>query len=69
MMNTHNKEKVLEEVFVSPFVKTNKADALVVLAEIRKTHSQEFGWVELIGYVEELSPGEFTAVRHHVQYR
>lgn len=68
-MSNDTTQQTFEEVFVSPFAKSSKNDALAILSEIRKSHSIQDGWIELEGYVEEFLPGQFTAIRHHMQYR
>lgn len=68
-MNNSPSEKVFEEVLVSPFEKSSKTEAQKVLHQIRLSHPEEDGWVEILGYVDELTPGVFTAIRHHAKYR
>lgn len=68
--NAYNqKEKVYEEIFISPFLKDTQSEALKVLMAIRQAHSEAYGWKEISGFVEQLPNGSWRAVRHHVQYR
>jgi len=56
---------VYKERFVSPFEKESKEAAEKVLEDIRACHPKQSGWVEIEGYVEELSNGKWRAIRVH----
>lgn len=68
-LDLSNKTKVFEEIFISPFHKSTKGDALKVLDSIRSSHPESSGWVEIDGFVEKLPDGSWRAVRRHAQYR
>lgn len=65
----NGKQKVFEETFVSPFEKNSESEALTVLDEIRTTHDEAHGWVEIKGFAELLPNGKWRAVRIHEQYK
>ena len=64
----NGKKKVFEETFVSPFSRRTQEEALGVLEEIRKQHSEDSGWHEIYGNAKQLSNGKLVAVRHHAKY-
>lgn len=64
----NGKAKIFEEIFVSPFEKKSKSDALKVLDSIRRAHPASSGWVEIEGFVEQKFNGLWHAVRHHAKY-
>ena len=65
----NGKHKTFEEIFVSPFEKDTRSDALSVLEAIRAAHDTYHGWYEIDAHIEQLSNGKWRAVRHHAQYK
>lgn len=63
------RELFYEGIFISPFEKNTKAEAIAVLNQIRNRFNSENGWLELKGYVEKLPNGKWHAVRYHAQYK
>ena len=61
--------EVYHEVFVSPFHKETKDEALRVLQAIREAHPSTSGWKEIRGVVEQLPNGKYRAVREHAKCR
>ena len=58
-----------EEVFISPFEKDTKGDALRTLQQIRDAHPASCGWIEIDAFAEQLPNGKWRAVRHHKHVR
>ena len=67
----NGKQKVFEEIFVSPFEKEHQRDAYRVLDDIRRAHPASSGWVEFSEKtgVVKLPNGKYCAQRHHAQYK
>lgn len=61
----NNSTNTYRETFTSPAELETRGDAYLVLDKIRAAHPAESGWVEIDGYVDELSNGKFRAVRVH----
>ena len=62
------RELFYEGIFISPFEKKTKKEALIVLNQIRNKFNSRNGWVELKGSAEKLPNGKWHAVRYHAQY-
>lgn len=55
------------ETFTSPFEKDTEEEALEVLNEIRKSHPESSGWIEVYGIATLLPNGKYAAVRKQMK--